>query len=77
MAEQTGPTDEQLQRLGLSRERWEAIQIELGKREARAPNPGDPAPDFTLPLLSDRSRSTQLASFRGKRPVALIFGSYT
>lgn len=37
---------------------------------------GDSAPDFTLPLL-DHSGSVTLSSFRGARPVVLIFGSYT
>lgn len=37
--------------------------------------PGDQAPDFTLPRL-DHSGSTSLSSLRG-RPVVLIFGSYT
>lgn len=37
---------------------------------------GNPAPDFRLPLL-DGSGSVQLSSFRGNRPVVLIFGSYT
>lgn len=37
---------------------------------------GDPAPEFRLPLL-DGSGSIQLSSFRGARPVVLIFGSYT
>ena len=37
---------------------------------------GDSAPDFTLPLL-DHSAQVTLSSFRGVRPVALIFGSYT
>ena len=39
-------------------------------------NPGDLAPDFRLPTL-DRTQTVQLSSFRGSRPVALIFGSYT
>ncbi len=42
---------------------------------------GEPAPDFTLPWLSgqgsDGSASLTLSSHFGKRPVALIFGSYT
>lgn len=38
--------------------------------------PGDRAPDFTLPLLN-HSDSVRLSSFRGVRPVVLIFGSYT
>ena len=37
---------------------------------------GDTEPDFTLPLL-DHSSDVALSSFRGVRPVALIFGSYT
>jgi hypothetical protein len=37
---------------------------------------GDAAPDFTLPLL-DHSSQVTLSSFRGTRPVVLVFGSYT
>jgi hypothetical protein len=38
---------------------------------------GDPAPDFSLSKL-DHSASVQLASFTAqRRPVVLIFGSYT
>ena len=37
---------------------------------------GDPAPDFNLETL-DRSSRVQLSSFRGVRPVVLVFGSYT
>ena len=37
---------------------------------------GDAAPDFRLPLL-DGSESVALSSFRGNRPVVLVFGSYT
>lgn len=37
---------------------------------------GDPAPDFSLPILG-RSETVRLSSFRNSRPVALIFGSYT
>jgi hypothetical protein len=41
---------------------------------------GEPAPDFTLPWLSDSGEggdTLSLSSHFGKRPVALIFGSYT
>lgn len=38
--------------------------------------PGDLAPDFTLPTL-DKSAHVQLSSFRDKQPVVLVFGSYT
>ena len=37
---------------------------------------GDPAPDFHLPTL-DHKGAVQLSSFRGSRPVVLVFGSYT
>jgi hypothetical protein len=39
-------------------------------------HPGDPAPDFSL-LKLDKTAKLQLASFSGKQPVVLIFGSYT
>ena len=37
---------------------------------------GDPAPGFNLPA-ADKQSSVSLASFRGQKPVVLIFGSYT
>ena len=37
---------------------------------------GDLAPDFTLPR-TDHSTDVTLSSFRGHRPVVLVFGSYT
>ena len=37
---------------------------------------GDAAPDFRLPTLDHKS-AVQLSSFRGVRPVVLVFGSYT
>lgn len=37
---------------------------------------GDVAPDFTLET-HDKSARVQLSSFRGDRPVVLVFGSYT
>jgi hypothetical protein len=43
---------------------------------------GDPAVDFDLPRLDPESHRrtgerVSLAHFRGRRPVALVFGSYT
>ena len=43
---------------------------------AQAPKAGDIAPDFTLSNISG-TESVTLSDFRGKKPVALIFGSYT
>jgi hypothetical protein len=34
------------------------------------------APDFDLPTLDNASR-VRLSSFRGEKPVVLVFGSYT
>ncbi|MCX6909712.1 MAG: redoxin domain-containing protein [Verrucomicrobia bacterium] len=37
---------------------------------------GDAAPDFKL-KTKDGSREVTLSSFKGKRPVVLVFGSFT
>ena len=47
-----------------------------GERQKEALNVGDPAPDFTLPELKGTKELT-LSSFRGVKPVVLIFASYT
>ena len=43
--------------------------------------PGDPAPDFSLPVLDANrgltSQFVRLSDYAGTQPVALIFGSYT
>jgi len=39
-------------------------------------NVGDEAPDFDLETYDRKSR-VRLSSFRGDRPVVLVFGSYT
>lgn len=46
------------------------------KVDANAPRAGDLAPDFTLHEIEGKD-SVTLSSFRGKKPVALVFGSYT
>ena len=55
-------------------------RFEVGKRQKklnkRAPKVGDLAPDFTLSDISG-TQSVTLSDFRGKKPVALVFGSYT
>ena len=39
---------------------------------------GDPAPDFTLRVMDGEGDAmVTLSDFKGDRPVALIFGSYT
>ena len=49
---------------------------ERTSRDDRAPKVGEWAPVFKAKSL-DGKRETDLASFRGKRPVVLFFGSYT
>lgn len=43
---------------------------------AVAPKVGALAPDFTLKTV-DGKKKERLSSYKGKKPVALIFGSYT
>ncbi|NJN83517.1 MAG: redoxin domain-containing protein [Caldilineaceae bacterium] len=46
------------------------------RHDPHAPNPGDLAPDFELRDLSGQE-SIRLSDFRGHKPVALVFGSFT
>ena len=57
-------------------ERRIALMQFLAERETLAPDVGAEAPDFKLPRLGS-DEPVQLSSFRGRKPVALIFGSYT
>lgn len=51
------------------------MKTQLASNE-KAPKAGDPAPDFTLTDVSGERRVT-LSDFQGKKPVALVFGSFT
>ena len=42
----------------------------------KAPKIGSKAPDFQLKVLNSKKK-VKLSQFKGKKPVALIFGSYT
>ena len=46
------------------------------EHDANAPKQGDMAPDFTLSDANGEN-PVSLSDFRDKRPVALIFGSFT
>jgi peroxiredoxin len=46
------------------------------KFDARAPKVGDLAPDFKLADIHGEN-PVHLSDFRGQKPVALIFGSFT
>ena len=58
-----------------------AVIGECMEADAESVKEGEPAPDFTLPWLSPsgegRGPSLTLSDHFGKRPVALVFGSYT
>jgi len=47
-----------------------------GERKTTKLRAGDIAPDFLLPDLK-KTKEVKLSSFKDKRPVVLIFGSYT
>lgn len=71
----------------------EAADMELRSRMRRrpeagpeAPEEGEPAPDFELEMLGKESKEegkqkpakrVRMSKSKGKKPVALIFGSYT
>lgn len=55
------------------RERFMSIQK---KWDSKAPRAGDEAPDFTLYDIAGKDSIT-LSDFRGQKPVALVFGSFT
>ena len=46
------------------------------KHDANAPKVGDQAPDFELTDTSGGNR-VRLSDFKGRKPVALVFGSFT
>ena len=47
-----------------------------GRRIDKSPKVGTKAPDFKLKTL-DGKKTVKLSEFKGKQPVALVFGSYT
>lgn len=56
------------------------VMAQGGKRPPdNAPKVGSDAPDFTLYRLDDKKQEkpVKLSDFEGKKPVVLIFGSYT
>jgi len=57
-------------------EKMSALRDLMMRRDELAPNVGDQAPDFDLPVLHGDGERVSLSSLRGQ-PVALIFGSYT
>jgi hypothetical protein len=61
----------------LSTMEWRAEEISWQQsNDPRSPKVGEMAPDFALQDPSGEER-VRLSDFRDKRPVALVFGSYT
>jgi len=64
-----------------------ARKMRQAARSDTLPREGEPAPDFALQLLEgssppdaiqlDKKGRVRLSAHRGKKPVVLIFGSYT
>ena len=48
----------------------------MGRGEGKL-QPGEDAIDFDLAFAGGKSGRVQLSKFFGKRPVALVFGSFT
>ncbi|MBL8068459.1 MAG: hypothetical protein JNM28_08415 [Armatimonadetes bacterium] len=48
----------------------------IATQRAQTPQVGEFAPGFTLKRMGSKE-NVSLADFKGKRPVVLIFGSYT
>ena len=57
---------------GILRQAMEAVVA----RDEMGPHAGDVPPDFNLKRMGSEER-VRLSGFKGHRPVALIFGSYT
>ena len=57
---------------GALRQAMEAVVL----RDEMGPAVGDVPPDFNLKRMGSDER-VRLSSFKGQKPVALIFGSYT
>ena len=53
----------------------QAVMKEMGHGEGKL-TPGDLAPDFSLKKVKS-DETVRLSAFRGKKPVALLFGSLT
>ena len=61
---------------GSSRAEGRLAAFEAEQPRGQTPDVGAPAPDFELGT-PDGARRTRLSSYRDKRPVVLIFGSFT
>lgn len=56
--------------------REHTLAVALLAKSEPSPHRGDAAPDFTLPSAA-QSSMVKLSSFRGHKPIVLVFGSYS
>ena len=68
------PTDEFAGKTVADREFGMAMQM---KRKGNFPKVGEIAPDFELATLDGDGKTLRLSDYRGKKPVVLVFGSFT
>jgi peroxiredoxin len=54
-----------------------SVDAQDKRSKGEGPKVGEAAPDFKIKMLSDGKTEVQLSSFKDKKPVILIFGSYT
>jgi hypothetical protein len=55
---------------------WRQSRVWQKQYDVHAPKPGDMAPDFELRDIAGKN-SIRLSGLWGKKPLALIFGSFT
>ncbi len=68
------PTDKFAGKMVANRKFGISLQMH---RKGNFPKLGEVAPDFELDLLGKEQTKLRLSAFRGKKPVMLIFGSFT
>ncbi len=56
---------------------WTAGEGRKAAAAVKAPRVGDRAPDFTLPTIADPRHQVTLSRLIGRRPVVLVFGSFS
>lgn len=68
--------DAALERKKAQKKRAEEFTRKMGRGEGRL-KPGDAAVDFDLAYAGGKLGRVRLSDFQTKRPVALVFGSFT
>lgn len=66
----------QMERQQAQKKLAEEVSRQMGRGEGKL-KPGDAAVDFDLPYAGGKAGRVHLSGFFGKKPVALVFGSFT